>query len=733
MNTNSAPLEQFRYDNGIVSKFLIATILWGFIGLLVGLTIALQLVWPDLNLGLSWFSFGRLRALHTNGAIFAFGGNAIFMGVYYSMQRLLKTRMASDFLSAVHFWGWQLIILSAVITLPMGLTTSKEYAELEWPIDILIALVWVVFGVNMVWTILKRRESHLFVAIWFYLATFLTVAVLHIFNSIELPVSLWKSYPVYAGVQDALVQWWYGHNAVAFFLTTPFLGMMYYYLPKAADRPVYSYRLSIIHFWALIFIYIWAGPHHLLYTALPDWAQSLGTVFSIMLIAPSWGGMINGLLTLRGAWDRVRESAVLKFFVVAISAYGMATLEGPFLSTKWLNAIAHYTDWVPAHVHVGTLGWNGFMIFGMVYWLLPRLWKGAAYSEKMAHWHFWLGTTGILFWALPMYVAGFTQSLMWKELNPDGTLVYGNFLDTVTKLMPMYALRALGGTLYLSGIVLMLINVFTAIRKGRLVSEEEASAPALRLQSEDHGHWHRWIERRPVQMLVGITLLILVGGILEIVPTLMIKSNIPTISTVKPYTPLELEGRDIYIREACNACHSQMVRTLPTEVLRYDPSGKLYSLGGEFVYDHPFLWGSKRTGPDLAREGGRYPHSWHYHHLWDPSSMSPGSIMPRYPWLFGQGDPSAARVDTRGIAAKLVVMQRLGVPYSEADIAGAESALLLQGNQIAMELNQDSALQVRPDEEIVALIAYLQRLGQDIRKAPADEIKILMKQQSKPQ
>lgn len=723
----SQHLETFYYDNRTTRNFLLATVLWGLIGLLVGLTIALQLVFPALNADTSWLTFGRLRALHTNGAIFAFAGNAIFTGVYYSLQRLLKTRMASDLLSKLHFWGWQLVIVSAVVTLPMGLSSSKEYAELEWPIDILITLVWVVFGVNMIWTILKRRERHLYVAIWFYIATFVTVAVLHIFNSLAIPVSFLKSYSVYAGVQDALVQWWYGHNAVAFFLTTPFLGMMYYFLPRAAERPVYSYRLSIIHFWALIFIYIWAGPHHLLYTALPDWAQSLGTVFSIMLIAPSWGGMINGLLTLRGAWDRVRDSAVLKFFVVGISAYGMATFEGPMLSTKWLNAIAHYTDWIPAHVHVGTLGWNGFMAFGMIYWLLPRMWRNGSYSEKLANWHFWLGTTGLIFWALPMYVAGFTQSLMWKEFTAEGTLMYGNFLETVTQIIPMYALRALGGTLYISGIVVMIFNIFKTAVKGDLIANEEAQAPALAPHGAHAGeHWHRWIERKPIQMVLWSTVVVAIGGIIEIVPTLMVKSNIPTISSVQPYTPLELEGRDLYIREGCNACHSQMIRPFASEVMRYDPVDKLPSQGGEFVYDHPFLWGSKRTGPDLHREGGKYPNSWHYNHMWDPASMSPGSIMPRYPWMFS-ADGRDATLDTAFTAKKMQVLQGLGVPYSDEDVANANRTRYAQALAIAQDLNQDPTIKVHPNEEIVALIAYLQRLGTDIKKAPKEELEALMK------
>lgn len=724
-------LEHFSYDNRIVSYFLKATILWSLIALLVGLTIALQLVWPALNANTSWLTFGRLRALHTNGAIFAFAGNAIFMGVYYSMQRLLKTRMASDLLSKIHFWGWQLIIVLAVITLPLGITSTKEYAELEWPIDILITLVWVVFGVNMIWTILKRRERHLYVAIWFYIATFVTVAVLHIFNNLELPVSWTKSYSVYAGVQDALVQWWYGHNAVAFFLTTPFLGLMYYFLPKAAERPVYSYRLSIVHFWALIFIYIWAGPHHLLYSALPDWAQNLGTVFSIMLIAPSWGGMINGLLTLRGAWDRVRDSAVLKFFVVGVSAYGMATFEGPMLSTKWLNSIAHFTDWIPAHVHVGTLGWNGFMAFGVVYWLLPKLWKNGRYSEKLANWHFWLGTTGLLFWVIPMYVAGFTQSLMWKDMA-NGMLVNPNFLDTVTKIIPMYLTRALGGTLYITGIVVMIVNVWKTVVKGDLIADEEASAPALEAHKKHSGeHWHRWIERKPVQMVIWSTVVILIGGVIEIVPTLMVDSNVPTISTVKPYTPLELEGRDLYMREACNACHTQMIRPFDNEVLRYDPTHKQYSLPGEYVYEHPHLWGSKRTGPDLWRVGAKgYSNSWHYNHMWQPTSMSPGSIMPRYVWMFTTHDAEGnllndGSLDTSLTQTKMETLAKLGVPYSPEEIADAHRARRAQAQAIAADLNSDPRITVNANEEIVALIAYLQRLGTDVHKASEEELNAL--------
>ncbi len=707
-------LDKFYYDNKIVRNFIIATIIYGVVAFLVGITIAFQLVFPDLNLDTSWLTFGRLRALHTNAAIFAFVGNSLFAGIYYSLQRLLKTRLASDLLSSLHFWGWQLVIVLAAISLPLGITSSKEYAELEWPIDILITLVWVIFGINMIWTILKRRERHLYVAIWFYLATWVTVAVLHIVNNLELPVSAFKSYSIFSGVQDALVQWWYGHNAVAFFLTTPVLGLMYYFVPKAANRPVYSYRLSIVHFWALIFIYIWAGPHHLLYSALPDWAQSLGTVFSIMLIAPSWGGMINGLLTLRGAWDRVRDSAVLKFFVVALTGYGMATFEGPMLSVKSVNALAHFTDWIPAHVHIGTLGWNGFMAFGIIYWMIPRMYKTSLFSEKLANAHFWIGTLGILFWAIPMYIAGFTQGEMWKQFNPDGTLVYGNFLETVTQLIPLYALRGIGGLLYLIGMILLIVNVVKTVASGKFVANEGAEAAPLKKEYKEHKgeHWHRGIERKPIRLVIWSTVVVLIGGIIEIIPTITVDSNIPKIDSVRPYTALEIEGRDLYIREGCNACHSQMVRPFRSETARYGE----YSKAGEYVYEYPFLWGSKRTGPDLHRVGGKYPHSWHYNHMWDPTSMSPGSIMPRYQWMFSV-DGNDGSLNTSLTQSKLEAMQRLGVPYSDEYIANWETELNGQADMIAEELNKDPNIDVQANEEIVALIAYLQRLGTDIKKS----------------
>ena len=702
-------LEKFYYDNKIVKWFGNATLFWGIIGMLGGLYAAIQLYAPGTSLNMAPTTFGRVRPLHTNAVIFAFVGNCIFTGVYYSLQRLCKSRMYSDKLSWLHFWGWQGIIVAAAITLLAGYTTGKEYAELEWPIDIAITLIWVVFGINMFGTIIKRREKHLYVAIWFYIATWVTVAMLHIVNSFELPVSFMKSYSWYAGVQDALVQWWYGHNAVAFFLTTPILGLMYYFLPKAANRPVYSYRLSIIHFWALIFIYIWAGPHHLLYTALPDWAQSLGVVFSIMLIAPSWGGMLNGLFTLRGAWDKVREEPVLKFFVVAVTCYGMATFEGPMMSLKSVNAISHFTDWTIAHVHIGGLGWNGFMAFGMLYYLIPKMYGTQLYSKKLANNHFWLGTIGILVYAIPLYWAGFAQAQMWKTFTEEGQLKF-QFLETVTHIIPMYVTRSIGGTLYIIGAVMMAYNLYKTVKQGKFIPNEAAeAAPLAKEHSAVREYWHSWIEKKPMTMLVMSLIVVGIGGALEIIPTFLVKSNVPTISSVQPYTPLELQGRDIYVREGCYTCHSQMIRPFRDEVARYGE----YSKAGEFVYDHPFQWGSKRTGPDLAREGGKYPDSWHYNHMLDPRIMSPGSIMPAYPWLLDD------KIDTASTPAKIRAMQKMGVPYPKGFDQEANKALMEQANGIKKSLKADK-IETAGNAEIVALIAYLQRMGKDIKAAPKE-------------
>jgi len=703
-------VEHFAYDDGTVRKFVLATILFGVVGMLVGLIIALQLAIPELASGIPWLSFGRLRPLHTNAVIFAFAGNTIFAGIYYSTQRLCKARMFSDLLSNIHFWGWQAIIVAAALTLPMGITVSKEYAELEWPIDIAITLIWVVFAINFFGTLIKRREQHIYVALWFYIATIITVAMLHIINSLAIPVTLFKSYSVFAGVQDGLVQWWYGHNAVAFFLTTPFLGLMYYFMPKAAERPVYSYRLSIIHFWSLVFLYIWAGPHHLLNTSLPEWAQTTGMLFSVMLIAPSWGGMINGLLTLRGAWDKLRTDPILKFFVVGITFYGMSTFEGPMMSIRSINALSHYTDYTIGHVHGGALGWNGFIAFGMIYYLLPKLWKVPVHSPKLVMAHFWTATIGIVLYITSMWTAGVTQGLMWRAFNAQGMLQYPDFIETVVKLKPFYWIRALGGGLYLLGTLMAAYNIVCTVaasKKARAdLGDTPASAPALVSQTLT-GSWHHRLEAKPVMFTVLVLLSVIVGGMVEIIPMLAIASNIPTIPSVKPYTPLELEGRDLYLREGCYTCHSQMIRPFRDEVLRYGD----YSKSGEFVYDHPFQFGSKRTGPDLQRVGGKYPHLWHYRHMLDPRTVTANSIMPAYPWLFQD------TLNTSNTKRKLEVMKQLGVPYSEEEIAKSAELLDQQAGRIVSELSSQG-LKPEPQlekKEIIALIAYLQRLGRDIK------------------
>lgn len=722
-------VERFSYDDAIVRKFVMATLVWGLVATLLGVIIAIQLAWPNFLGRIEWLSFGRLRPLHTNAAIFAFAGNAIFAAVYYSTQRLCKARMFSDVLSRLHFWGWQVIIVAAAVTLPLGFTQAKEYAELEWPIDIAIALVWVgFFGVNFFGTVARRRERHMYVALWFYIATIVTVAMLHVFNSLVVPAGLFKSYSVYAGVQDAFMQWWYGHNAVAFFLTTPFLGLMYYFLPKAAERPVFSYRLSIVHFWSLVFIYIWAGPHHLHYTALPAWASSLGMLFSLMLWMPSWGGGINGLLTLRGAWSKVTADPVLKFFVVGITFYMMSTFEGPMLSIKSVNALSHYTDWTIAHVHGGALGWNGFMTFGMLYWLLPRLFQTPLWSRKLAEWHFWIGTIGIALYVLSIYTAGITQGLMWRAFDETGALQFPDFVETTVALIPLYWVRVIGGLMFVAGVVMLAINMFmTWKRRPEVYNEPVYEAPALvkgyidlptpapritgvtdfakRIDVWLQGIWHRRWERLPLVFTVWTILAVVVASAFEIIPAFLIRSNVPTIASVQPYTPLELAGRDIYIAEGCYNCHSQMIRPIWAETKRYGE----YSKPGEFVYDHPFQWGSRRIGPDLAREGGKQSHDWQVRHLEDPRQLVPQSIMPAYPHLLNQP------LDFDSIQSRINAMAMIGVPYGDSVRQGrAPEVARSQAKKISDELVAQGGYPGLEDKKIIAVIAYLQRLGTDL-------------------
>lgn len=710
-NQNNTTLVE--YDDQSVRNFTIATMVWAGVAFLVGLIAALQLAFHQLNFDLPWITFGRLRPLHTNAAIFAFAGNAIFAGIYYSTQRLLKTR-SIDVLSKIHFWGWQLIIVSAAVTLPLGISTAKEYAELEWPIDILITLVWVVFGANLIAMVRKRREPHIYVAIWFYLATFITIALLHVVNSISLPVSLLKSYPIYAGVQDALVQWWYGHNAVAFFLTTPFLGLMYYFVPKVAKEPVYSYRLSIIHFWSLILIYIWAGPHHLLNTALPDWAQTIAMAFSVALWIPSWGGMINGLFTVRQAWHRVREEPVLRFFAAALIAYGMSTFEGPLLSIKSVSALGHYTDWIVGHVHAGALGWNGFMAFGMIYFLVPKLWGVEIYKKDWINTHFWFSTIGIVLYVVSMWVSGITQGMMWLAVDHvSGKLMYPDFVETVLRIVPMYYVRAIGGTLYLVGFIVMAVNIFKTIKSAaKAPADESVQAPPVFVLDKT---WfknqapHRILEGMPTVLTVLAFLGVLIGSIVELVPMLTgagyhteVSWQDGSIKKPRLYRPLEVAGRDIYTREGCYVCHSQMIRQMVSDVLRYGEASK----AEESMWDHPFQWGSKRTGPDLARVGKKYPDIWHYRHMIQPRDVIPQSIMPAYPWL------AKNKLKTSDLTKKLSTLRKVGVPYTDGQIEFAEQDALEHAAQIAAQLQKDGSAPGIENKEIIALIAYLQALGQ---------------------
>ena len=724
-----------RFDDRTPRLFFMAAVVWAVVGMLVGVLIAAMLFLPGLNLA-PFLTFGRLRPLHTNAVIFAFCGNIIFGGTYHSIQRLLKTRLFSDVLSKFHFWGWQLLIVGAALALVTGTTQGKEYAELPWVLDIVIALLWVTFAVNFFGTIAIRREKHLYVAIWFYIATIVAVAILHIGNSMAMPYSLLGSYSAYSGVKDALMQWWYGHNAVAFFLTTPFLGLMYYYLPKAAERPVFSYRLSIMHFWSLVFVYIWAGPHHLHYSAVPEWASTLGMLFSLILWMPSWGGMVNGFFTLRGAWHKLREDPILKFMVVAVTYYGMSTFEGPMMSIKSVNAVSHFTDWTIGHVHAGALGWNAFLSFGILYWVVPRLWKTELYSKRLATWHFWIATVGLITYQISMWVAGITQWAMWRAFEPDGRLVYPDFIETVIRIVPLYQVRLVAAVLFFAGLLIFAWNILKTVRSAPagFAEEPEVVAPPLvkemvapgattppntydhalyRLQHALRHGFHRMLEARTVSFTVLVALSLAVGSLVEAIPMFFDKENVKEIASVHPYTPLEVVGRDIYLREGCYNCHSQLVRPFRYETERYGE----YSKAGEYVYDHPFQWGSKRTGPDLHRVGGKYPSLWHVRHMARPDSTTPGSVMPRYPHLLTNP------YDTSLIGAKLRALRKVGVPYSDGEIDTAIASMAAQAKGIAAEVEVQQGPKGLADKEIIALTAYLQRLGTDIKwKRPQAQV-----------
>ena len=782
-------MRTIEYEDRTVRWFMTASIVWGIVGMTLGALIAFQLNFWQMNgkflewitfgkfqtNGIDFLTFGRLRPLHTNAVIFAFVGNMMFAGIYYSTQRLCKCRTASELLSKIHFWGYQLIIVAAAITLPAGLTQGQEYAELIWPIDIAVTLIWVVFAVNFFWTLARRNEPSLYVAIWFYIATIVTVAMLYIVNNLHLPTSFLHSYPVFGGVQNALVQWWYGHNAVAFFLTTPILGIMYYYLPKAAERPVYSYRLSVVHFWSLVFIYIWAGPHHLLNTSLPHWLQLLGMFFSLILWAPSWGGMLNGLLTLRGAWDKLRTDPVIKFFVAGVTFYGMSTFEGPLLSIRAVNALSHNTDWTIGHVHSGALGWNGFMAAGMFYWLAPRLWRTKLWSTSLANIHFWIGLTGILIYVAAMWFSGITQQLMLNTTNETGAQLVYEFIATVDKIAPYMLFRAIGGTAYLVGMILLAVNIYKTAKSGSPAidrcevfvgargetdrmrwSEVFRNDPiaytfwglffgilwfflppyadamaltitgilaflAVRAFQRGNKSWSAWYDKLsenwvPFTLLVFIA--VFIGGFIQIVPTVTVNAASNVEGRIqKLYTPLELAGRDIFVSEGCYNCHTQMVRMLAPDVMRYGD----YSRLGESIYDHPFQWGSKRTGPDLAREGVNRPDAkWHYEHMKNPR-MQPGSRMPAYPWLFTR------KTDIDALPGKIAVQRKVGVPYDpmtpneivdqakkqSIDIARGlvDAGVLIVKEDGTEPQTKEEALGYLAERKIIALISFLQKLG----------------------
>lgn len=798
------------YNDKSVRYFLWASIIWALVAMTAGVLAALQMnismeiirestvLRPIVEFlsggtleteGIPYITFGRLRPVHTNAAIFAFVGNMMFAGIYYSTQRLCRCRIASDKLTWFHFWSWQAIIVAAAVTLPLGLTQGKEYAELIWPIDLMVAVSWLVFGYNFFWTLIKRNEKSLYVSLWFYIATIITITMLYVVNNLQIPTSWTHSYPIFGGVQDALVQWWYGHNAVAFFLTTPILGIMYYFLPKAANRPVYSYRLSIIHFWALVFIYIWAGPHHLLNTALPEWLQILGMLFSVILWAPSWGGMLNGLLTLRGAWHKLQTDPVIKFFAAALTFYGMATFEGPLLSIKSVNALSHYTDWTVGHVHSATLGWNGFMAAGMFYWLAPRLWKTELYSKTLANAHFWIGFVGILLYISALWIAGIGQSLALNE-TANGYVV-NQFVETLDEIQSMLFMRSIGGTLYLIGFILLAYNIFMTCKKGKAVDatvevavrerdgidrvtlgtiiKQDPFAAVLGLlialvfwvtnpanifslagivffsvlafvrfkkNVKKWNDWHETITANYLPFTIVTFFAAAIGGAVQIIPNaLTAKAEVIDDRLQVVYTPLELEGRDIYVAEGCHNCHSQMIRMLETDYVRYGD----YSRLGESIYNYPFQWGSKRTGPDLAREGGGLEDGsevmrqgarsnlWHYSHFMNPRDMDVKSNMPSYSSLV------SSETKFSGLYEKIRVQSLLGVPFPPMTPHEVEGHAQGQALEIAKSIvsnnpsipwatNDMSRQEIEAElaqKEIIALIAYMQKLG--VHEVPVDE------------
>jgi len=766
------------YSDRVALRFVVAALVWGALGMAVGLLIALQLVNWRANLSPA-LTFGRLRPVHTTTVVLAFAGNMIFAGIYYSSQRLLRVALPSERLAALHFWSWQLCAAAAAVTLPLGHSRGVELAELAWPINLLLALSWLAFAVHFFWMIARRNQPRLHPAIWFTIATIVAFGAAHAVGSVDVPVAALASYPLLGGVEGALVAWWHGEAAVGFFLTVPALGLLYYFLPSAAGRPIYSHRLAIIHFWAVITISGWTAPQHLLDTALPDWAQSAGAATGLLLWAALWAGVANGLLTVRGAWSRLRAEPALSFFIAALLFHGLAAVEGSVLSFKSVAGLAHYTDWTIGHVHATALGFDGLMAAGIFYWMVPRMVGTELRSRAAAGAHLYAAVVGTLVYLSAMWIAGATEGLMWRAEGPTGGMAY-SFLETVTAVRVLYWARMGGGALYLGGFLLMAWNLASTIRRGRATvghgerepvatepepihdaavetgaeaeaaSSESARGDAVRgllfakpvliaatvigllvaagfanplaalglfflalllamggiagaaaRRDSERPSWHAGLERSGRALTLLVAAAVLVGGAVEIAP-LLARGTEPVPGESAPYSPLQLAGRDIYIAEGCRACHSQMIRPFLWEVARY---GEVSS-AAESLYDHPFQWGSRRIGPDLARIGGRYPGLWHYQHMIDPRSVTPGSIMPPYPHLVGE------RVDLAGLPARMRALRAAGVPYGDRAVEGAAAAALVEGRAIAAELRQTGRVEAAPDSAIVALIAYLQRLGQ---------------------
>tara|TARA_B110000495_G_C23037492_1_gene620241 strand:- start:889 stop:3216 length:2328 start_codon:yes stop_codon:yes gene_type:complete len=735
------PEVSYSYDDSIVRKFLTATLIWGFVAAVVAVVVASMLLYPGAVSGTDWLSFGRLRPLATTLFLLAFAGNGIFAAIYYSTQRLCKTPMWSRVLSRLHFWSWQAIIASALITLPQGITQGRGYGELEWPIDVSVSFVWMLFfAANFFMTLVHRRERRMYVSLWFYLAAVVAMCLINVCTLFVFPQGPLKSDSLATGVQDALLQWWYGHNLLLFLLIVPFFGLVYYFVPKAANRPVHSYKLSIVNFWTLILVGVWVAPQHLHYTALPEWASSLGMLFGLLFGIAVLAGVANALLTLRGAADQTSADPVYRFFFVGVIFLGIAAVEEAMLSIKSINALVHYTEWMTAHLELGLLGWNGMLILGMAYWLTPKLFQTGLWSNKAVSLHFWLALGGLLLCVVPGYAAGIVQSGVWRSMDDLGNLQY-DFVDSAPFLKRMWSLQLVGGLVYAAGFMVMLANYgMTWLKRsgayevpihyqdgsserirpvsGPVPVSVLETAPVLniakRLDIWSRLNWHRQWEESPRRIGFLVALVVVLAFVVEVVPMFVFAaSNVPPLAAVKPYTPLELLGRQIYVTEGCCNCHTQMVRPLMPETLRYGD----YSQPGELVHDQPAQWGKRRIGPDLARESGKQTSFWHWRHLANPQEDEPNSAMPSYRYLLDRP------IDFEKINELVQAAHGLGVPYA-SELTGSQEMASKQAESIAADIVSKGGPIRRGtlmtyDAEAVALIAYLQRLGADLLAPPA--------------